>query len=105
MTRPEKITSRESSYIVWPFEPLKSRQRLFVRVRSWGKDGQPSRWSEKTALEAGLLNTEDWQAKFITPDWDEDITQGQPAPMLRHEFLVKGEVKSARLYITSLGCF
>src|SRR5574341_1973290 len=47
----------------------------------------------------------DWTAAFITPDWDEDVTQSQPSPYLRREFDVPGEVASAALYITALGVY
>ncbi len=47
----------------------------------------------------------DWTAEFITPAWDEDVTESQPCPHLRREFDVPGEVSSARLYITALGAY
>jgi alpha-L-rhamnosidase len=53
----------------------------------------------------GLLDPTDWQAAWITPDWDEDTTQSQPQPALRREFTLDGAVKSARVYVTSLGLY
>jgi alpha-L-rhamnosidase len=50
----------------WPFEALASRERLTLRVRVWGADGQPSAWS--APVEAGLLAPSDWDARFVTPD-------------------------------------
>jgi len=47
----------------------------------------------------------DWTAAFITPDWDEDVTESQPSPHLRREFDVPGEIASARLNITALGVY
>jgi alpha-L-rhamnosidase len=47
----------------------------------------------------------DWSAGFITPDWDEDVTEAQPCPHLRREFDVPGEVASATLYLTALGLY
>ena len=52
-----------------------------------------------------MLDPSGWQAEWITPDWDEDITQSQPAPVLRREFKLEGAVKSARVYVTSLGLY
>jgi alpha-L-rhamnosidase len=56
-------------------------------------------------VEAGLLHVEDWSARFVTPDWDEDISKAQPVPLLRQEFEVRGGVRRARLYITALGVY
>jgi alpha-L-rhamnosidase len=103
--RTRRIESDQSVLVPWPFAPLSSRERLTLRVRVWGMDGQPSTWSESTPLEVGLLHAQDWTAHFITPDWKEDITRPQPAPFLRREFNVQADVRQARLYITALGVF
>ena len=100
-----QVQSDQSALVDWPFEPLESRQRLSLRVRVWGSDGGVSEWSQPAAVEAGLLNQADWTAKFVTPDWDEDTSQQQPSPYLRHEFNVLPSVKSARLYVTALGVY
>lgn len=47
----------------------------------------------------------DWTATFITPDWDEDVTKSQPAPHLRREFDVPGDVAAATLHITAIGLY
>ena len=86
--RTRRIESDQSVLVPWPFAPLSSRERLTLRVRVWGMDGQPSTWSESTPLEVGLLHAQDWTAHFITPDWKEEITRPQPAPLLRREFNV-----------------
>ncbi|MGQ0605005.1 MAG: family 78 glycoside hydrolase catalytic domain [Anaerolineales bacterium] len=100
-----RVESDQSVLVAWPFAPLSSRERLSLRVRVWDKDGQPSPWSELIPVEAGLLHAQDWTARFITPDWEEDITQAQPAPLLRREFDVRSGVLFARLYITALGVY
>lgn len=100
-----RIASSESVLAAWPFAPLASRERRLVRVQVWGEDGQPSAWSELAAVEAGLLQPSDWQARFVTPDWDEDTSRPQPSPLLRREFDVRGKVARARLYVTALGVY
>ena len=99
------VTSSESVLVAWPFAPLASREEALVRVRVWGSDGSQSAWSEPVVVEAGLLGPDDWGARFISPNWDEDTSTAQPAPLLRREFSVKPRVRRARLYITSLGVY
>ncbi len=100
-----KVASDQSVLVAWTFEPLQSRERLAVRVRVWGKDGQVSEWSQPVSVEAGLLQPGDWTARFVTPAWVEDITHPNPAPYLRREFDLRPGIKSARLYVTALGLY
>ncbi|HET9906215.1 MAG TPA: glycoside hydrolase family 78 protein [Anaerolineales bacterium] len=100
-----RVESDQSVLIDWPFEPLSSRERLSVRVRAWNKKDQLSAWSELLPIEVGLLHAEDWTGHFITPDWEEDTSQPQPAPILRREFGLRAGIKAARLYITALGLY
>jgi alpha-L-rhamnosidase len=100
-----RVESDQSVLLAWPFAPLVSRGRLTLRVRVWGYDGKPSVWSEPAPVEAGLLHPDDWTARFVTPDWKEDLTRPQPAPILRREFEVRPDVIKARLYVTALGAY
>ena len=103
--RTARVESDQSVFVFWPFAPLLSRERLTVRVRVWGTDGQSSAWSTPTSLEAGLLLPSDWTARFVTPDWEEDTSRTQSAPLLRREFSVRVGVVKARLYATALGIY
>jgi alpha-L-rhamnosidase len=100
-----RLESDQSVLVAWPFAPLLSRERVAVQVRVWGEDGSASPWCTPVVIEAGLLQTADWSANFVTPDWDEDVTRSNPAPYLRREFEVRPNVTSARLYITALGVY
>ena len=100
-----KVESGGSVLVPWPFEPLRSRERLTVRVRVTGSDGQVSPWSQPEEVEAGLLQPADWSAQFITPAWDEDTSHPNPAPMLRRAFTLRPGFTSARLYVTALGVY
>jgi alpha-L-rhamnosidase len=99
------VPSGESALVAWPFEPLSSRESVDVRVRVWGAGGEAGDWSDTCRVEAGLLRADDWRARFVTPDWDEDLTHPQPCPLLRSAFEVDGEIARARLYVTSLGVY
>jgi len=100
-----RVGSDQSVLVPWPFEALESRQLINLRVRVWDQDGNVTDWSEPAPVEIGLLQVKDWSARFISPDWEEDTTTPQPAPILRREFAVRAGVKSARLYASALGVF
>ena len=100
-----RVESDQSVLVDWPFSPLQSRERVSLRARVWGNDGKESAWSEPVLLEAGLLHPEDWIARFISPDWEEDTTKPNPSPYLRREFDLRSGIQFARLYITSLGLY
>ena len=53
----------------------------------------------------GLLSSGDWKARWIEAAQDEGAKASQPAPVLRGTFAVKGKVRSARAYVTSLGLY
>jgi alpha-L-rhamnosidase len=103
--RTGRVESDQSVLVPWPFAPLSSREALTVRVRVWGVDGKPSAWSALSPVEAGLLHAEDWTARFVTPDWEEDTSRPQPGPLLRRAFDVREGVAKARLYVTALGVY
>jgi alpha-L-rhamnosidase len=100
-----RVESSESVLVDWPFAPLSARERVGVRVRVWGTDGQTSAWSQLYNTEVGLLDPADWAAQFITPNPKEDSSQPHRAPLLRKEFEVRPGVTRARLYITALGLY
>src|SRR4051812_47984380 len=57
----------DSVLVPWPAPPLRSRERLTVRVRVRGRDGSTSAWSAPLEVEAGLLHASDWEACFTSP--------------------------------------
>lgn len=99
-----KVESDQSTLV--PYNGLKpaAGQRFHWHVRVWNETGQeitsPSAW-----WEMGLLESSNWQAEWITPDWDEDTSRPQPAPLMRRKFYSQSELVSARIYATSLGLY
>jgi alpha-L-rhamnosidase len=100
-----KVASDVSVHVPYAGPALQPGQRCHWRVRVWDETDSASDWSEVAFWEMGLLSHANWQAEWITPEWNEDTAQSQPAPMLRREFKVNSEVVSARLYATSLGLY
>ena len=99
------IESCDSVLVAWPFAPLRSRETVLIRVRVRGVEGDVSPWSDLAPVEASLLAPEDWTARFVSPDCDEDTTSSQPCPLLRREFDLRPDVVKARLYVTALGLY
>ncbi|MDQ1075468.1 MULTISPECIES: glycoside hydrolase family 78 protein [Microbacterium] len=98
-----RVESIESVLVAWPWEPLESRARARVRVRVWGSDEGPSAWSEPTALETGLLDSELWIARAVAPLVDEPGDDGEPAFLLRGHVHLDSPVVRARLRATAHG--
>ena len=60
-----KVESDQSVYVVFAGTPLESGQRYFWKVRTWDAEGKPSPFSKTAWFEMGLLNSTDWQAKWV----------------------------------------
>ena len=60
-----KVSSEESVGIAYGGRKLESRKRYYWSVRVWDADGKFTQSSESAWFEAGLLNKEDWHAKWI----------------------------------------
>jgi alpha-L-rhamnosidase len=103
-TEPEvvHIASGEQVLVPWPAAPLTSRESVRVRVRVRGA-GLQSDWSDPATVEAGLLTTDDWTARFISPRALGGL--GAPAPVLGSVVEVADRVVRARLYVTAHGLY
>ena len=115
----EKVNSNQSTRIKYAGKDLISRQECWWQVRTWDRDGNVSKWSEIAKWNMGLLNTNDWKAKWIGAPWQGEealpipkggmasklLESGPPAPLFRKEFQIKKEIKKAIAYVTGLGYF
>jgi alpha-L-rhamnosidase len=100
-----RVASDRSVQVPYAGPTLESSRRYTWRVRVWDASGRASAWSAPASWEMGLLRPEDWKARWIEAAANEDTKASQPAPMLRGTFTVKGKVRSARVYVTSLGLY
>ncbi len=100
-----KVASDRSTLVPYDGPALESARRYYWRVRVWDGGGRASAWSAPAYWEMGLLRPEDWKARWITPDRDEDAKTPQPSPLLRGSFSVAGQVRSARAYVSALGLY
>lgn len=100
-----QVDSGRSVLVPWPFEPLRSRERVTWRVRV-STDLSESEWSAPAHFEIGLLEPADWSARWIELAEDELEPAGQrPAPVLRYAFEVARTSGHARLYATAHGIY
>ncbi len=67
-----KVASDASLLIAYGGAALHASQRCYWQVRVWDENDAASAWSEPSFWEMGLLDNANWQADWITPDWDED---------------------------------
>ena len=104
-----KIEGNQTNQISYKGKPLSSAAIYYWKVRSWDKDQHPGQWSTVATWETGLLNKSEWKAQWIGFELDSSNTNKDyhlpPAPYLRKEARLKGSIKKARLYITSLGLY
>ena len=97
--------SGASTQIEYGGPPLQSAHSYFWQVRITDQHGLASAWSDVAHWEMGLLNPQDWKAKWITPNLAEDASKSNPSPLLRREFTLKKKVARARLYATAMGLY
>lgn len=105
-----RVVSSQNIQIEYEGKPLRSFTRYYWRVRAYDLEGKASDWSDIAWFETAMLDSADWQAKWIgdgsrTPEKDEDFYRKDRAPLFKKEFQVEKRVKQARLYITGLGYY
>ena len=89
-----KVVSRETVNIEYDGKPLESRRTYYWKVRWWDDKNKVSPFSNVATFEMGLLNPEDWEARWIGGN-----------DLLRRSFMIEGQVKQARAYISGLGWY
>jgi len=97
-----KVSSDQTTFVVYGGKPLASRQECFWKIRSWDKDGRVLPWSEVASWDMGLLGAGDWRAQWIGRTTN---VEEHPAPMFRRELTLDGHIKRARIYICGLGYY
>ncbi|MBD2862679.1 family 78 glycoside hydrolase catalytic domain [Paenibacillus oceani] len=62
-----RVENSRMSSIAYEGKPLSSGGRYYWRVKVWDERNRESPWSEPSYWSMGLLDEEDWQAKWIGP--------------------------------------
>ena len=103
------IESDKMLYIPYEGKPLQSRDKVFWKVfatLTYDKNKTVSVESDIKYFEISLLESSDWQAKWIGHEFDDDILVGKTrvaARYLRKEFHLPDNIAEARLYVSGFG--
>jgi alpha-L-rhamnosidase len=103
----DTIHSSQSNHVVYDGSKLKSRQKVFWKVKVWDQNNDASSWSKISTWEMALIEKSDWQAKWIGTEetYKPKVGQKNPALYYRKSFDVIGNVRNARAYISGLGYY
>jgi alpha-L-rhamnosidase len=99
-----KISSDSSVHLAYKGKALQPGKKYYWQVRVWNNKGKASAWSATAFWQMGLLNKDNWNAKWITPGYPEDRVN-RPSPLFRKEFLSDKKIVSATAYITAHGLY
>jgi len=100
-----KVNSAQSVDIIYEGPALKSMQRVYWQVRVWNNKGKATEWSTPAFWEMGLLEPQSWKADWIAFGAEPILKGSKPSQYFRKDFTTGKKVKSARVYITSLGLY
>lgn len=103
-----KVASSSMTHIPYGGKPLKSRDIVNWSVSLWDEAGVQGEESG-SHFEMGLLEADDWTAKWISGDYKPKKKERYPADCFKKDFsLTLSQHKSvakARLYATALGVY
>jgi len=100
-----RVESSSTGQIPYAGRALASRQRVWWKVRAFDSDGIGTPWSRIAFFEAGLLEPDDWRARWIAAPLMGGKRTPVQVPALRRSFELPKAVQNARLYITALGVY
>ena len=118
------INSSNSTHVIYKGKKLHSRQISYWKVQVFDQNGEPSNWSSIAKWESALLNKNDWAGSqwiglgkddrnsplssrtFQTSKMQVSILKTSHASfLLRKEYRVSKNVKSAIAYVAGLGYY
>ena len=105
-----RVEGSRSLDVEYRGRPLRTGERVHWKVRAWDGEGHASGFSRPGWWEMALLDAGDWRARWIAQRRPRPLTVSEqfaddPAPLLRREFRLAGEIARARAYVTGLGYY
>ena len=95
--------SAQSIQVEYDGIALQSNQKYYYKIWVQGQDGDAGE-SGIESFETALLSHSEWQACWITPDYDYRAVK-TACPILRSEFKLAKKVKKAKVYVTAKGLY
>ena len=104
------VPSSQMLYIPYAGKELHSRDKAYWKVITTvaAKGKKTKVESEVKSFEISLLNQDDWQAKWIGHEFEDDVLVGKTrlaARYLRKDFALKNDIKEAWLYVSGMGVY
>ena len=99
-----KVESSAMTHIPYEGEQLHSRDRVYWSVKLWDENGEGGEIASSW-FELGLLEASDWQAKWITGDYNPKKQYRQSVDCFKKSFATSKEIASARLYASARGLY
>ncbi len=99
-----KVESEQTSQLEYKGKPLISGVQCFWKVRIWDRNGKVADWSKPANWTMGLLDSQDWKAKWIGVN-DPSLTEWARPRYMRKSFITSKKVHRATLYATALGLY
>ncbi len=78
-----KMESDECVHVVYEGAPLLSRMQCFWKVMVWPGGGSPATWSEVAMWSMGLLQADEWKARWIGWDSDPEAAKQEAEPEVK----------------------
>lgn len=102
-----KVKSDRSVFVPYGGKELVSGQQVWWQVKVWDGNGKASQWSEPAQWRMGVLNPEEWCARWIGAPWQQEWEEKNttPAPYFSKEINLDRKVASAVAFVTGLGYF
>lgn len=89
-----KVMSKKTSFIYYEGLPLENFSKYYWRVKWWDNYDEVSVFSDVYSFETAFIEKNAWKGKWILVD-----------SILRKEFNVNNDIKSAKIYISALGYY
>src|SRR5690606_29360748 len=100
------VESDKMQHIDYKGSPLQSDRTYFWKVSVKDENGKISKWSETAYWSTGILNSKEWNAKWIGTDEIFDPSQENcniSDPWLRKTFNLESKPGKATIFVASVG--
>ncbi len=98
-----RVETGQSQQIVYGGKPLATGRQCLWKVRVWDQNGEVSGWSAPASWTMGVARMEEWQGKWIGPDWMKD--NAGALPLFRKEIDLPESPGRVLAHVCALGYY